>query len=380
MLKPGASLALGAAEGYLETREKNQERDREREKEALQFYQSMLKEGWKPIDPKKGAPSGNMLHVRGFGYLEAPKIDAEKLFELQLAEQETRKVLAEAQVSVANVQLESSRLGLKAKLAELENNLLVARHNKDVRSIELTLAEIKKVAAEAQAARDERKFQQDMTKGQLQVDILKEQSKQAGFQTSRAELATEAARLKAANDAREAEGMPKLTPAEYRQGINSVDQMKIMWYNPDEYNAEMLKPMELSLLAKQAMYEPHSMHLFYVETDNKGQPTESKDMFLPRIKITKEGHPDYGEWIQLTVADVFEHLSKEPISVEQYVERLMSLPPDQIQMPTAPTGPPSKPSSPPKVPGTNKPIHPPGTPSTYGGMFNLPTGGSEPSL
>lgn len=79
-----APAAAGFLHGRAETQEKYRLEELDRDKRALEVYTDLLKEGWKPVDVKKGALEGNVLQVGRLGYLTAPKLGREELAQLEL--------------------------------------------------------------------------------------------------------------------------------------------------------------------------------------------------------------------------------------------------------------------------------------------------------
>jgi len=102
----GTAIA-GALGGYQQSVERAAQARRSRESQALEMYTTLLKEGWRPVDIKRGSREGEVLQIAPLGvFLEPPKIDKSKEYALRLKRLETEERIANMRLAIAKAQQE----------------------------------------------------------------------------------------------------------------------------------------------------------------------------------------------------------------------------------------------------------------------------------
>ena len=105
------SFGTGSVAGYVGTLEKARQEEGDRRKGDLETLRALLNAGWKPLDPKKGSPTGEALVLPNLGQVMIPPlIDKEAEFKLRMRELTSREKLTETQLRIAQINERVSEL------------------------------------------------------------------------------------------------------------------------------------------------------------------------------------------------------------------------------------------------------------------------------
>ena len=102
----------GVMEGVAAAHERSREDRIRRESQSLEMFKILIQAGCKPVDLNEGVEGGVVIRV-GDAYLEPPPRNSEKMFQLKLAEQETK-------AKIQTMEVEYRRFAAAAQLSKAE--------------------------------------------------------------------------------------------------------------------------------------------------------------------------------------------------------------------------------------------------------------------
>ena len=128
---PAAASYVSGAAG---TEEQGRQEKLTMDQEALKMYTDLMKEGWKPVDPKRGTPDGTVMQVGKVGWLQMPKFGKQEQADLETRRMQVQLRMAELQESglIAKQQLDELRIAAQkaqnaGQLRELNVRLETAK-------------------------------------------------------------------------------------------------------------------------------------------------------------------------------------------------------------------------------------------------------------
>ena len=119
------SFATGSVAGYVSTLEKARLEEGKKRSDDVETLKALLSAGWKPLDPKKGSPTGEALVLQSLGQVMIPPlIDKQKEYELHLQElaervktRESQERISQSHERQALIKEQSDELDRLAKVA-----------------------------------------------------------------------------------------------------------------------------------------------------------------------------------------------------------------------------------------------------------------------
>jgi len=99
------SFATGSVAGYVSTLEKARLEEGKKRSDDVETLKALLSAGWKPLDPKKGSPTGEALVLQSLGQVMIPPlIDKEAEFKLHLETLAAQKEEIKSRERIAQTQ------------------------------------------------------------------------------------------------------------------------------------------------------------------------------------------------------------------------------------------------------------------------------------
>lgn len=196
------ALGLGALKGIVGTQEKLRQSRLERDKEALRFVQTLLTEGWKPVD--KSSSTGEAIVVPSLGMLlQPPKIDKVAEHELKLKGLKLREKELEVSGERTRVDLSIAELRRKNLISEHEARLKTEEYRYQTAKLQrqrdnvlLAIEQLRKQRVLKEIEADKLKLDAINAKNAAELKIFAERLKIYQEQTEQQKYLTEAQQLK----------------------------------------------------------------------------------------------------------------------------------------------------------------------------------------